>query len=132
MSNLVTVKGGELSEIFKEIFDGCEAEINEATKQASKDVANKCVKKLKATSPKSKGHTSYAKSWKSKKIDDGYVVYNEKAGLTHLLEKGHDVIRNGVKVGRAKAQPHIKPVEEEGKELFIEEVTKEVNRRIKT
>ena len=65
-----------------------------------------------------------------KKIDDGYVVYSDMPGLTHLLEHGHDIIKNGVKVGRTKAQPHIKPVEEEGKALFIDEVTKEVNKRL--
>lgn len=131
MSNNLAVKSGDdLTEVFKEIFGDCVTEINEASKEASKTVAAECVKRLKSTSPRSKGHTKYAKSWKSKKIDDGYVVYSDMPGLTHLLEHGHDIIKNGVKVGRTKAQPHIKPVEEEGKALFIDEVTKEVNKRL--
>lgn len=130
MSNLEIKGGADLSEFFADLFKDCEAEINEATKTASKNVAEKSVKKLKSTSPKNKGHTKYAKSWKVKKIDDGYVVYNELPGLTHLLENGHDIVKNGVKVGRARAYPHIKPVEEEGKTLFVEEVTNEVNRRL--
>ncbi|MBO7206498.1 MAG: HK97 gp10 family phage protein [Kiritimatiellae bacterium] len=129
MSN-VEVKGGDLADIIKEMFDDCDYAVIEATKTASKSVADQCVKKLKATSPKNRAHTKYAKSWKSKKIDDGYVVYNEKAGLTHLLENGHDVVRNGVKVGRARAIPHIKPVEEDGKKLFVEEVEKEIEKRL--
>lgn len=130
MSNQVIKSGDDLTEFFKELFDECDATVVEATKLASKNVANECVKKLKATSPKNKGHSKYAKSWKSKKLDDGYVVYSEMPGLTHLLENGHDVVKNGVKVGRARANPHIKPVEQDGNKLFVDEITKELNRRL--
>lgn len=130
MANNVVVKGGDLSSIFKDIEVKSEYEIIEATKVASKKAADEGVKRLKVTSPKSKGHSKYAKSWKVKKIDDGYVIYSDMPGLTHLLENGHDVIRNGIKVGRARAIPHIKPVEEETKDIFVDEVIKEVNRRL--
>lgn len=130
MANNVVVKGGDLSSIFKDIEVKSEYEIIEATKVASKKAADEGVKRLKVTSPKSKGHSKYAKSWKVKKIDDGYVIYSDMPGLTHLLENGHDVIRNGIKVGRARAIPHIKPVEEETKNIFVDEVIKEVNRRL--
>lgn len=74
----------------------------------ARDAANK----LKATSPKSSGE--YARNWAVKKKNGYAVVYNKAPTyrLTHLLENGHDVVRNGEKVGHAPAYPHIKPVEE--------------------
>lgn len=74
----------------------------------ARDAANK----LKATSPHASG--DYAKNWAVKKQNGYAVVYNKAPTyrLTHLLENGHDVVRNGEKVGHAPAQPHIKPVEE--------------------
>ena len=47
------------------------------------------------------------------------VLYNAKYyNLTHLLEKGHP-LRSG---GRARAFPHIKPVEEELNDKFLKGV----------
>lgn len=127
MSN-VEIKGGNLNDIMREIGVVTEAEVMEATKTAGKTTSQKVVKILKGTSPKNRG--KYARSWKVKQDGSVFIVYNEQAGLTHLLENGHDVIRGGRKVGRAPAHPHIKPAEEEGKTLYIEEVTKEVERRL--
>lgn len=130
MSNLnnIAIRGGSLSDIMKEIGAVTEIEVIEAANIAGKTASDKVVKRLKMTSPKRKG--KYARGWKVKKEGNVYIVYNEHPGYTHLLENGHDVIRNGAKVGRARAIPHIKPAEEEGKELFIEETIKEVNARL--
>ena len=66
-----------------------------------------------------------------KKERDGAIVYNaSQPSLTHLLENGHDVISHGVKVGRARAIPHIKPVEEETKQYFEELIVDEIERRL--
>lgn len=43
--------------------------------------------------------------------------------LTHLLEYGHDVIRNGKKVGEAKAYPHIEDVNTWAVKSFEDELT---------
>lgn len=37
-----------------------------------------------------------------------WYVANGEHRKTHLLENGHDITRNGVVVGKAKAYPHIK------------------------
>lgn len=130
MSN-VTIKGGSLIDQVKQLTDACEIEIMTATKDAGKKVAEDTVKTLKMTSPSSKGHGKYKKGWSVKADGSTYTVYNKThPGLTHLLEKGHDVISHGKKVGRAKAQPHIKPAEEEAVNRYVEEVTKEINRRL--
>ena len=74
----------------------------------ARDAANK----LKQSSPKDKGE--YARNWAVKKEAGKATVYNNKPTyrLTHLLENGHDVVVNGVKVGHANPQVHIKPVDE--------------------
>lgn len=73
----------------------------------ARDAANK----LKQSSPKDKGE--YARNWAVKKEAGKATVYNKKTyRLTHLLENGHDVVVNGVKVGHANPQVHIKTVDE--------------------
>ena len=74
----------------------------------ARDAANK----LKQTSPKDKG--DYARNWAVKKEAGKAIVYNKKPTyrLTHLLENGHDVVVNGQKVGQAKPQTHIAPVDD--------------------
>lgn len=53
------------------------------------------------------------------------VVYNSAAAnLTHLLEKGHALWQGG----RARAFPHIKPVEEKAKKDFEEKVKEVIER----
>jgi len=124
----ITVKG--LDALANDLKAFTEAEIMQASTTAAKKTAEDAVRKLKASSPKSKGHTRYASKWKAKKQDNGYIVYNEQPGLTHLLENGHDIIRHGAKVGRAKAHPHIAPVERAANEEFVTNVMQELNRRL--
>jgi hypothetical protein len=127
MSN---VEGKGLDDLAQELKNFSQAEIMQATQAAAKKTADDAVRKLKATSPKSKGHTRYASKWKAKKEDDGYIVYNEQPGLTHLLENGHDIVRHGAKVGRAKARPHIAPVEKAAANEFVNNVMQELQRRL--
>lgn len=122
---------GDLHGLAAELAKFTEAEVLQATETAAKKTAQDAVKALKAKSPKRKGHTRYAAKWKAKKQDGGYVVYNELPGLTHLLEKGHDIVRHGAKVGRAKAYPHIAPVEQEANEAFLKNTLDELERRLR-
>lgn len=126
-----TINGGDLASQIKRITNACDAEILAATKEAGKIVSENTARNLRATSPKRSG-AAYAKSWKAKFLGGTeYVVYNEKHyRLTHLLENGHDLISHGKKVGRVKAYPHIKKAETRAIEEYIDEVTKEVNRRL--
>lgn len=92
--------------------------VDKGMDEALKSTAKDAVDKLKSTSPKEKG--TYAKSWKVKKGKKlYYVVYNEQYQLTHLLEKGHDVVAWGKKCGRTKAKPHIAPVNDWVKEEAV-------------
>lgn len=131
MSNISYKGGKDLDAVIDEAIRETNAAVLFASKDAAKTAADSTAKLLKSTSPKQSG--KYARGWKVKAQDGGYVVYNDKHyRLTHLLENGHDVIVNGKKVGRAKAYPHIKPAEQEGIKDFEQEVRKQIERRLGT
>lgn len=104
-------------------------EIKDAVAEEIYAIAQRGANELKSTSPK--GSTSeYAKDWKVNKIGgldrrrSRALIYNAtEYRLTHLLEKGH-ATREG---GRTRAQPHIKPVEEQ----IIKELPGIIEQKIK-
>jgi uncharacterized protein involved in propanediol utilization len=96
------------------------SDVNQTVDQVMKSNAQEAKKALTWSSPARSG--KYAKSWAVKKQKGQYIVYNKKPGLTHLLENGHDIVRNGVKVGHAPAQVHIQPVEEMIQEKIVKEL----------
>lgn len=125
----VTIKPEQLQSVIQQMLHDIPQKCDNAIDRAETTVSKKAVKTLKATSPQGSGPQAgtYAKGWSVKKSKDGAVIYNRtNPGLTHLLEKGHDIIRNGRKVGEAAAQPHIKAVEEQVAEEMVEEITKEL------
>ena len=113
-------EAGDLQIVMSETLGVCSLAIQEAVNQAADKVGKEAVNKLKATSPKGDNKTkAYSKGWRyrvTKVQADGSFeikVYNATYGsLTHLLEKGHPIVRNGSVVGRAEAKPHIGPVNE--------------------
>lgn len=130
MDNIRIEGVGDLSVFIEEMKTKTEIIVQTASDQAAKKVANKVARNLRSTSPSRSGE--YRKGWKVRKQDHGeYVVFNDsKPGLAHLLEHGHDVVRNGMKISRASAHPHIKQAEQDGIKEFEEEVRKEVERRL--
>ena len=94
-------------------------DVTEAIGEAMDEVGKEAVNRLKNTSPKKKKNGGrYAKGWKYQRDKKNRLliearVYNATDGsLTHILEKGHPIIRNGVVVGRVKPQKHIEPVDQ--------------------
>lgn len=125
----IEVLGGTLDEQIRSILRDSEAAIRAAEKDAAKQAAKDIVKKLKSTSPRKKG--GYAKGWKVTYQDGVYIVHNSRfPGYTQLLEKGHDVVVNGKKVGHANGIPHIKPAEEAGVDDFLYRTREEIERRL--
>lgn len=107
---------------FANVMQGILTEYNVAVVKASNDAvmktARKDVRDLKGASrifkSNRRGH-KYARSWTFRKNTDelgsaSYVVYNREYQLTHLLEKGHDIVRNGETIGHYQGHTHIKPV----------------------
>ena len=125
----VKITPDQLQSVVQQVLHDIPQKCDNAITRAEETVSKKAVKELKATSPEGSGPQAgrYAKGWSVKKSKDATIIYNKTdPGLTHLLEKGHDIVRNGQKVGEAAAQPHIKAVEEMVKREMVEEVTKEL------
>lgn len=119
----------DLSKEINGILREYASDVEKVMLEAEDEVAEEAVKKLKKTSPKkAKGKNAghYAKSWtidrKSKKQYAQTIIHNKDYQLTHLLENGHEIVRNGKVVGHAKAQEHIKPVEEWVKKEMVERI----------
>ena len=125
---------GSISAAMKTVQDQLAAfgvQIDDSIQEIFDDVGKEAVKMLKATSPvneKSPQKGRYAKGWKyerGKKVRGATMSYVRNAKdpqLTHLLEFGHPIVRNGVTVGNADPIPHIAPV--------AEWVAEEANKRI--
>lgn len=102
-----------------EITDDILTEANEALNHAKEDAATQAASQLRAESYK-KGWSHYSQGWtvrreKSKK-QYRYIVHNSTHyQLTHLLEKGHRIIRHdGTDTGkRTKPEPHISTVNDQ-------------------
>lgn len=123
----ITINPDQLQRTIQGMLNQIPQQVDNVIDEASKVVSKEAVNKLKASSPKGKGKKSgrYAKGWSTKKVDNMTVVYNRTDyQLTHLLENGHDIVRNGKKVGHFNGIKHIKPVEEEVQERMVEEVEK--------
>lgn len=123
-----------LDELQKELTD-FGGEMIFVVQKASKEVAAEAVERLKSSSPRSKGKSSYkgghyATKWTSEsdragKTDTSTIVYNKKPTyrLTHLLEHGW-VSRSGKRV---PGQEHIAPVDE----WVQSEIVKAIERELK-
>ncbi len=105
----------QLGELIAKYMKDYAEDVEDALEESMTEIGKEAVKDLKKTSPQKTG--KYRRGWKVEwtKKRFGYEgkVYNSKRGqLTHLLEFGHPLVRNGRVVGNVKAQPHIAPVDD--------------------
>lgn len=116
-------------------FSDIKSILSEYSKDIQDEIANEAIrigkesaKDLKHTSPVKSGR--YKKGWTST-VERGFseikvTVHNKTAyQLTHLLEKGHKLNRNGHLVGVVGAKSHIYPVEQNAVhefELKVEQI----------
>ena len=117
---------------FLDILDEYSKEVQEESQENVIRTAKEAVKQLRATSPKNpngKYSGRYAKGWKLRtRRGSGWintVIYNKTDyQLTHLLEKGHRLVRrDGTVYGKVKPKVHIKPVEiAANKKLYNNEI----------
>lgn len=120
----------QIAEILEEYLD----EGREIIEEVSKDVADRTAKRLKETSPRSKGGGEhYANGWKvSEQKSAGQavseaVVYNAtKPQLTHLLSRSHVIKNQYGTYGRSTPDPHIDNAEEFGVDLFEKELERKL------
>ena len=125
---------GSISAAMKTVQDQLAAfgvQIDDSIQEIFDEVGQEAVKKLRSTSPvneKSPKKGRYAKGWryergkKVKGVTMSYVRNKTDPQLTHLLEFGHPIVKNGKVVGNAEAKPHIAEV--------AKWVAEEANKRI--
>ena len=106
----------------RKILDDYQKDINRNLGELTKKLGQKGAKEVKNQSGQFGGSGAYAKGWTSQyeesRLSKTATIYNQKAGLPHLLENGH-ALRNG---GRTAGRTHIAPVEQK----LVEEFTKAV------
>ena len=112
---------GSLAKTIQDELAAFGVNVSDDLQEVFDEVGKEAVKKLKETSPvnpKGKKSGRYAKGWtyeKGKKYRGkavGIVRNKTDPQLTHLLEYGHPIVRNGEVVGNAQAKEHIRPVAE--------------------
>lgn len=102
------------------------------------EVGKEAVKKLRQTSPvneRSPQKGRYAKGWTYEK---GKTTYNNQSKvkgvvrnktdpqLTHILEYGHPLVRNGEVIGNVEPIEHIRPVAD----WVAEEINKRLSKKL--
>lgn len=115
-------KYGSLAKTINEELMNVGVQVNEEMQEVFDRVGKEAAQKLRETSPKNpKGKHSgrYAKGWtyeKGKRSTShqavGVVRNKTDPQLTHLLEYGHPLVRNGKVVGNVDPKEHIRPVAE--------------------
>ena len=115
------IKG--VAEQLQNILDDYVEKVDETTDECMESVSKETVEELKNTSPTSKGHTKYARSWTVTKKGHQYIVHNKKHyRLTHLLEKSHVIANQYGEYGRTEPQKHIEPAEDHAQAKLIKEL----------
>ena len=106
----------------KKILDDYQKDVNRNLGELTKKLGQKGAKEVKNQSGQFGGSGNYAQGWTSQyeetRLSKTATIYNQKAGLPHLLENGH-ALRNG---GRVAGRTHIAPVEEK----LVKEFTKAI------
>lgn len=93
------------------------ADIQQEVRKLTDIKAKELQRIYKKESPRRTG--AYAQSWRIKTTEDSAfryerTVYSAKPHyrLTHLLENGHDLVRNGRVVGHVRPRTHLAPYAE--------------------
>lgn len=126
---------GSLAKTINEELQSIGVAVDDDMQAIFDEVGKEAVKKLKKTSPvnpKGKHSGRYAKGWayeKGKKYRGkavGVVRNKTDPQLTHILEYGHPLVRNGKVVGNVEAKEHIRPVAE----WVAEEIEKKLTNKL--
>lgn len=137
MADKVKIKIDGLDKEIQSIFAEFQHSVTTAMEAAINNVARRAKTKLKKTSPswKYQREEKYSEDWEIKQEDkqakSSTVIANKQYQLTHLLEKGHDIVINGEVRGHADAIPHIEPVSKDVANEIQEELKKQIARKVK-
>lgn len=101
----------EFEAAFNKITNQFYNKVDDTLEETLAELADEARDMVSEKSPKDTG--DYAKGWEVKhESKNSYIVHNATDyQLTHLLEKGHDIVAWGRNWGHVKGKKHIKPVE---------------------
>lgn len=106
------ISSADLNKAIGEILEQYGADVTQIVDEEIDTIAKRAVKDLKKGEGGFKGN-KYPKGWKSKKeslfggLYSKVIIHNAKLpGLTHLLEKGHDIYSHGVNTGKRTREFH--------------------------
>lgn len=109
--------GGGFAATVESLAAGAVESVRERAVEDFRAVAKQARADLKRTSPRKSGE--YAAGWAYKvgtknmgMTVEARVYQKASPGLTHLLERGHEVVAWGERAGRAEAIEHIEPAYE--------------------
>jgi hypothetical protein len=112
----------KLAETIDSDLDDYVKNLNANMQTAAEDAAGVLEDEIARTAPRASGH--YAKSWTHTKTfkksgSNHTIVYSTDYRIAHLLENGHNVVRNGHVCGYYRPHPHIAPAAEKASEYLI-------------
>lgn len=130
------IKSHEFSAVVGAILDDYAEDVQDAVSHAVEETGKRALKVVREKSPvrKGKGGGKYKKGWKIARERTGVfgtqlrvVIHNkDEYRLVHLLEKGHQIVKNGVVGGRVEGIPHVQPAYEEAERLLPELTAKAI------
>ena len=104
----------------KELLEEVDENVKESVEKNAKSCSKGSASALKTSSPRESGE--YSSGWTTKKLGEAdYIVYNKEGWKTHILENGHVIRNKKGEFGRVPGIKHIKPVEDEFVEKFIQD-----------
>ena len=121
--NKTKVSVGDIASTINEALKAFEAEVTDTLTEAADVAADAGLEVLETEGGYSDGPGEYRKNFTKVKRKNKRILRNRKAGLTHLLERGH-ATANGE---RTRAFPHWIIAEEE----VIKVYQSEFKRRVK-
>lgn len=126
----VDALSGTIQTTLAEFADATMDAVEHATDYASE----RALDVVRVRSPRQPGGGSYAASWTSevwqKYLKGKYtrLISAKEYRLTYWLEHGHDIKRDGVKVGEADAWPHIIYAEQEAIQQFEAQLRRNIEK----
>ena len=111
LSRTVRLGSREFEQAIADYAEELHLEIEEQSIENVKRAGTECLALVKANSRRQTGGyvEGFAVDVKLTQSEITATVHNKtKPGLTHLLEKGHDVVVNGKRVGRASGDGVLK------------------------
>lgn len=128
----------DLAKAIQEELESWSEEVTDGVKQDVITVSKETRDEIKANAPVDKRKTSrkgrYKRGWKDKVVYEDrenirVTVYNSTDyQLAHLLEFGHELVKNGKSIGRVEGKPHIRPAEQHAEDKLVKKVVVRVRK----